>query len=119
MSLLIRMNFLENFVDQDDKPTDKPLAKYLADFLNTETSGDGMKLGGWAKQLNSGGILELDRSDYDTLSKLIKETTRWAAILKYQVGIIMMDSKDKPTIPATREDVSNGVVKPAKAKSNT
>lgn len=61
------------------------MGKILAQLLVSETKGDALKLWDWAQKLYKGEIIDLDKSDQETLKSLLKDTDRLPVITKAQI----------------------------------
>lgn len=103
-SLKVYINLQTPFVEIDGTETKKTLAKYLSELLLTEQSGDALKYQGWGVDLRTSGIIEIDKSDFQTLYDVVKSTQRWTATMKAQVMLIMLDAEKKPARPVDIPD---------------
>jgi len=81
-----KIDLNKNIIDLDG--TEIPnsnIGKLLAQFLISETEGNALKLWNWAQKFYQGEIVELDLSDYNDLTEMIKRTNKIPIITKAQI----------------------------------
>lgn len=82
----MKLNFDFELLGLDEKPIEGANGgKLLATSLSQATKGDSVKLWGWAVSLHKGEILDLDKSDQETLKNFIKDSELFTVLAKAQL----------------------------------
>lgn len=91
---MIRLDFSGPMLDNRGKIGKSALWEPLNDFLASEMKpNQGSKLYGWQKQLQGGGVILLDESDYNTLKEMVKSTGRLQSFAQGQLEEIINEAK--------------------------
>lgn len=82
----MKLDFNFNFIGLDDHVFEGDSAsKMLAGALASASKGDALKFWDWAKKLFKGEVLDLDKSDQETLKGFIKDSESFTMLSKAQL----------------------------------
>jgi hypothetical protein len=82
----MKLDFNFDFVGLDEVAFEGGNAgKLLAGALAGATKGDSLKFWDWAKKLFKGEILDLDKSDQETLKTFVKDSESFTVLAKAQI----------------------------------
>lgn len=82
----MKLDFNFEFIGLDDQVfTGGNAGKLLAGALASASKGDALKFWDWAKRLFKGEILDLDKSDQETLKNFVKESESFTVLAKAQI----------------------------------
>ena len=71
----MKLDFNFSLTDLDGQPIENANAgKLLANTLAQQSKGDALKFWEWALALNKGDVIDLDKSDQNTLKTFVKES---------------------------------------------
>jgi hypothetical protein len=82
----MKLDFNFDFIGLDDKVFEGGNAgKMLAGALASASKGDALKFWDWAKKLFKGEVLDLDKSDQETLKGFVKDSESFTVLAKAQL----------------------------------
>jgi hypothetical protein len=82
----MKLDFNFDFIGLDDQVFEGGNAgKMLAGALASASKGDALKFWDWAKKLFKGEILDLDKSDQETLKTFVKDSESFTVLAKAQL----------------------------------
>ena len=82
----MKLDFNFNFIGLDDQVFEGDSAsKMLAGALASASKGDALKFWDWAKKLFKGEVLDLDKSDQETLKGFVKDSESFTVLAKAQL----------------------------------
>lgn len=82
----MKLDFNFNFIGLDEVAFEGGNAgKTLAGALAGASKGDALKYWDWAKKLFKGEVLDLDKSDQETLKTFVKESDSFTVLAKAQL----------------------------------
>jgi hypothetical protein len=82
----MKLDFNFNFIGLDEVAFEGGNAgKTLASALAGASKGDALKYWDWAKKLFKGEVLDLDKSDQETLKTFVKESDSFTVLAKAQL----------------------------------
>lgn len=87
-------NFAVALVNTKGEDTTQKLNEIFSDFLASETKGNARKLLYWAISLAKGELLTIDKADAKTLTDLVENTERMAALVKGQILNVFDETKE-------------------------
>lgn len=101
MKINIDLNFPIKGLDDKEIP-DSNAGKLLGNMLASNNKGDALKYYDWGRSLYKGNVIEVDRSDFDTIEKFIKESEQLSNLVKAQISICLKESLDKSKVSETK-----------------
>jgi hypothetical protein len=82
----MKLDFNFDFIGLDDQVFEGDNAgKMLAGALASASKGDALKFWDWAKKLFKGEVLDLDKSDQETLKGFVKDSESFTVLAKAQL----------------------------------
>ena len=82
----MKLDFNFDFIGLDDQVFEGGNAgKMLAGALASASKGDALKFWDWAKKLFKGEVLDLDKSDQETLKGFVKDSESFTVLAKAQL----------------------------------
>jgi hypothetical protein len=82
----MKLDFNFEFIGLDDQVFEGNNAgKMLAGGLASASKGDALKFWDWAKKLYKGELLDLDKSDQETLKGFVKDSESFTVLAKAQI----------------------------------
>lgn len=82
----MKLDFKFDFIGLDDQIFEGGNAgKMLAGALASASKGDALKFWDWAKKLFKGEVLDLDKSDQETLKGFVKDSESFTVLAKAQL----------------------------------
>ena len=82
----MKLDFNFDFIGLDDQVFEGGNAgKMLAGALASASKGDALKFWDWAKKLFKGEVLDLDKSDQETLKGFVKDCESFTVLAKAQL----------------------------------
>ena len=82
----MKLDFNFDFIGLDDQVFEGGNAgKMLAGALASASKGDALKFWDWAKKLFKGEVLDLDKSDQETLKGFVKDSETFTVLAKAQL----------------------------------
>jgi hypothetical protein len=82
----MKLDFNFDFIGLDDQIFEGGNAgKMLAGALASSSKGDALKFWDWAKKLFKGEVLDLDKSDQETLKGFVKDSDSFTVLAKAQL----------------------------------
>lgn len=100
----MKVNFNVPVLNLDGKPINEGLepanlGKVLGNTLVMVSQGDVLKFYGWAMKMNNGDVVDLDKSDQETLKKFVTENQNLTILVKAQI-LELLEKKEQESAGA-------------------
>lgn len=92
MKIKIDLNFSIKGLD-DVELIGSNASQLVGNFLVNATKGDALKYYDWARSLYKKESIEVDRSDFETIEKFVREHEQFSNLAKAQIIIALKESE--------------------------